>query len=131
MGSRLEVHNRRQETIPLARHSLDKDWAFCGITKDLAKLVHRGLQVCVEVHECVRRPQSATQFLASGDPASTLKQKNEELEWLLLQLDAGALLAELVRGKIDLEHAELQTARRARRILRRTRGRMVFDGSGI
>ena len=60
----------------------------------------------VEIDEGVFVPDSSAQGLAGHDLSRVLQQRNQNLERLLLQTNAGALLAQFSSLEIYLKDAE-------------------------
>src|SRR4029077_12290008 len=60
----IRAFGQRQKTIPFARNGLDIERLVCGIAENLAKLVHRCVDVGVVVDMRVGGPEALPQFLA-------------------------------------------------------------------
>ena len=60
----------------------------------------------VEVDEDVLRPQLLAQFFARDYFAGILEQQFENAQWLVLEPDLEAVLAQLAGARIELVHAE-------------------------
>jgi hypothetical protein len=58
----------------------------------------------VEIHERVRRPELFLEFLTSYDLARVLKQQGQDLEWLFLEANSQAVLAQFASPKIQFEN---------------------------
>jgi hypothetical protein len=57
----------------------------------------------IEIDKCILRPQLLAQFFTSYYVAAALKQRQENLEGLLLQLDQAALFPQLTRPFVHFE----------------------------
>jgi hypothetical protein len=57
----------------------------------------------IKVDERILRPQALAQLLAGDHFLRTLKKRNQNLEWLQLQLQAVAVLTQLRRAKVGLK----------------------------
>jgi hypothetical protein len=82
------------------------------ITEGLTETVDGLVQTVIEVNEGVARPQLLQQLVARHDLAGPLDQSRQDLERLLAQPHADALLAQFARSAVDLEHAETHDRRR-------------------
>jgi hypothetical protein len=60
----------------------------------------------VELHKGVLGPQLFPEFFASDNFTGALGEQGEDLEGLLLKLDARAAFAQLAGGEVQLEDAE-------------------------
>src|SRR4029450_4990554 len=74
-------------------------------------LVDRFVEAVIEVHERIRGPKPAPEFLAGHQLAWSGQQHGEHLKRLLLKPDPDTALPQLASLKIGLEDAETNGAR--------------------
>ncbi len=104
--------HRRDEPVPAAGQRFDEPRGVGRVTQHFAQPVHRCAQSVVEVYEGVPGPESLTQFVASHQLTGTLDERGKHLDWLPLQCQADAGLAEFARVEVDLEDAKADEASR-------------------
>src|SRR6267378_3052165 len=75
------------KAVALARNGIHERGLIRGIAENLPELVHGGIHVRVVVDVGIRRPELHAQLFASHDVARLLKERNECLTDLALQLN--------------------------------------------
>ena len=85
--------DRSHEAIAATGQGFDEARAVGGIAKSFAELVNRGIQTVVEINKGVGGPDLSAKLFAGDDFAGPLQQKAEDMERLILELDAHALFA--------------------------------------
>ena len=66
----------------------------------------------VEIDKSIVGPEPVSEFIPGNNLSVTLKEQDKNLQRLLLELDAQALLSELTRLQVYLENAEADMSRR-------------------
>ena len=99
--------DRRKQAITAAREGFDKTWVFGGITEGVAQALDRSVQTVIEVYKGVGWPKTAVQFLSRNDFTRTLKEHGQNLEWLLLKANLGAVPAKFAGTKVGLKNSEV------------------------
>ena len=98
--------DRRDETIPAARQSLNVTRFRGGIIQNLANFVDRSSQAVIEVDKCVPGPQFLADHFSFNEFAWTLQEHDQKLERLCLQPDSLAIFSQLAGMQIRFEWAE-------------------------
>ena len=75
-----------------------------------AQALDRRVQPVLEVDERAVRPQPLPELVAGQHLAGPLEQHGQQLERLVLQAEAHAVLAQLARAEIELESSESESA---------------------
>src|SRR5262249_41804994 len=78
-----------------ARKRFDIARLFGRIAQGITQLLDRVVQTCIEVNKGVRRPKLLPEFVARNQVARMFEQKCKQLEGLILQFQADAVLVEL------------------------------------
>src|SRR5580700_5171788 len=108
---------RSQKSVPVARDGFDVTWALRGIAQGGAQLGHGFVEAAIKIDEGMGMPKFLAEFLAGYDFPRMFQQKRENLEGLLLQLDANTAFAQLCRAQIYFKDAKAPTLRAAFRAL--------------
>jgi hypothetical protein len=69
------------------------------------------IQVVVEIHEDVARPETASQLLARDHLTWPLQQGCEELSWLLRKIQSFRALEEFAGAHVQLKDVKTKTQR--------------------
>jgi hypothetical protein len=85
---------------------LDETRLLGVVPQSCAKFVNGFIKTALEVDKSVFRPQSFVEFFPRHHLAGTLQQQHERLKRLFLQIDLGALPAQLAGSSINLEEPE-------------------------
>jgi hypothetical protein len=100
------VLDRRNEAVAAARDGFNEAGVFGGFAQCLPKSLYGGVEVVVEFHKRIRRPQPVAEFFSRYNAAGSLQKKSERLKRFLLQLDQLALSSQLASPKMNLEESE-------------------------
>src|SRR5438445_9171547 len=103
--SRNYMH-RRQETITLARHGLDKAGVLRVVLKRGAQLLQRGIKASFKVDVRTLRPEGLAGLLPFDDFAIPLEEHGKNAKGLFLNLDPDPLAAQGRASQINLEQAK-------------------------
>jgi hypothetical protein len=98
---------RNEEPIPSLWNCLNVSGIFGVIVQRLPQFANRYSKAAVKIHECIARPEAASEFLPADDLSGVFEQRDEEPMRLLLQPDASPVLQEFPRGGVYLKRAEL------------------------
>ncbi len=112
-GLRFDWRDRRQWRDKSVSTPRDRFHILRGagiIVQCLSHPIHRFVQGLIEVNESVS-PDPLLQLLTSDDLARPLREHRQNPEWLLLQPDRHAMLAQLHGVPIQLVHPETDPAR--------------------
>ncbi len=93
--------------VPLAR-------VIGGISQRLPQLIDRRVEAVVKVDEGIGRPILIAQLFACDYFARSLQQNSEYVEWLFLELDPDAPLAQLPGAQVHFERSKSQDCGRPR-----------------
>ena len=77
--------DRGYESIALAGQRLDELRMVGGVTQRFAQVIHRLVESAIEVHERVRRPQTARQLFACDELARVFEQRKQQLQRLVAE----------------------------------------------
>src|SRR5438445_700925 len=91
------------EAVAAAGYGLHKTGVGGVVAEGFAQLVYGGVETVVEIDEGVVRPQFAVQVFARDHFAGTLEQHGKDSERLLLETDAGTVLAQLAGDEVYLK----------------------------
>jgi hypothetical protein len=100
---RCRALHRGQKAVSAPGHGLHEPGIGGRVPERLAQLVDGSIQAVVEIDERVLRPEFLAQFLARDDVSGPLQEKTQNLEWLFLKADAGAVLAQFPRHEIHFK----------------------------
>ena len=94
------------EAISSSSDGLNKDGPLRRFAQSVAQSLNGGIETMIEIDECVRCPELATQFLASNEFSRSFKQGRQQLKRLFLEPYLLSPLAQLPGVEIDLKRAE-------------------------
>ena len=101
----LDFH-RSDKPVAAARNGFYETRIIGVVTERLPQLGDRRSQALPEIDKGVLRPQMLPDDLSIDDRASVLKEKNEQLKWLILQLNPVPIPEELPRLGKDFKGAK-------------------------
>jgi|SRR5580700_10898764 hypothetical protein len=95
--------DRPDEAVAATVERLDVARVFRVVVQGLPEFLDGAVEAKVEVDEGVFRPKFFLEFVAGDDQARALEQHREDLERLLLELDANARLAQFASLQVKFE----------------------------
>ena len=102
--------DRSDEAISAPLQRLDEARTLGVVAERGAQPLDRRVQPVLEIDERPVRPQPVAELVAGEHVRGTLEQHGQNFEWLVLQPDADAVLAQLTRADVELESAEAERA---------------------
>src|SRR5262249_41663732 len=94
------------EALPALRERLD-EWRRPGVvTECLAEFADGRVQAGFGIHERLRAPEQAAELLAADDDTWASKQRDQQAEGQILELDPHAVAPQHAGVRIDVEVAE-------------------------
>jgi hypothetical protein len=102
--------DRSNEAIATARQSLDKPGVISCISQDIPQPVHCFVQIVIEIHVGICRPEFVAQLIAADQFSSVVQQDEQNPKRLLLQPDLYASPAQFSQLPVGLKNAEAQHA---------------------
>src|SRR3954465_7582504 len=98
--------HRRNEAVSTFGLRLNEARVRSGVAQGVAQLIDGGVEAVIEVHESVGGPEALAQILPGDHFASPFKQRDEDLERLLLQTDFAALAEEFAGANVGFVNTE-------------------------
>ncbi len=92
--------------VAAALQGLDKDGAVGGIAESIAQTFNGAADGAVKIDKDVFRPELLPELIAGNNPIRAAQQELQSAERQVLDLDVTAILPQLTRTKVGLEHAK-------------------------
>ena len=92
--------NGSNETIAVAGYRLDEAGALGGVAQSIPQPRESAIESPVEIHECVRRPDSLAEILARDQAAWVFDERPKNLQGLILQPNSRAIAAQLTCAQV-------------------------------
>src|ERR1700692_3919598 len=97
---------RRHKFVTTSRYRLNKPRVGGSVAKCLTQFSHSHAQASVEIHKRIPRPQPLADGLAAHELAGIFKQKDQQLEWVFLQLEPRPFSLQLTSLGVGFEHTK-------------------------
>src|SRR5260370_29606973 len=100
---RNRLGNLGQEAVAAARDRFNEAWTLGGVAQGFAKPADGVVEAVFELDERILGPEPLLKLLPGDDLAGMLEESEQNLQRLLVEFDAHALLAQLPRRRIHFE----------------------------
>jgi len=104
----LDKLNWRQKAISPAGESFDEPRVRRGIAQGFAELIDYSVKAVIEIYKGIFGPQLLTQFLARDDFARPPQQREQHLEWLLLNAKTDSRFAQFPGARVGLVNSKAE-----------------------
>jgi hypothetical protein len=109
----------RDEAIASLGERLNLPRCLWIVAQSLPEFFDCRAEALLKVHERVRRPEFSAELIPADHLAGVVQQLDENLKWLLLELDARSLLSQFPAREIHFENSESENHRRLMAFLHR------------
>jgi hypothetical protein len=104
--------DRRDESIPAARHGFNEAGIVGRISQGFAQLIHRCAQAVIEINGgLVAAPKTFLHFVSGNNLAGSLEEQRKNFEGLILNLDPHSGLIKFFGLQIDFKYAKSNSGR--------------------
>src|SRR4051812_18123034 len=109
------LRNGRNEPVATPRYGFHKPGILRRIAQRIPHFANGAVDCVVEIDKGVAVPELLLDLFPGDHFARAIDQEGQNLEWLLLNFDANAALAQFAQPEVQLEDAKMKYGYRASR----------------